>query len=311
MAASKKQKILIVDDVPENIRVLIEALKDDYAIVPAVNGATALKIAEETPHPDLILLDIRMPEMDGFEVIKQLKENDNTRYIPVIFVTAISEVTNEAMGFQLGAVDYITKPFHPHIVKARVKTHLELKRRGDILEMLSSIDSLTGVPNRRRFDEFLQSEWRRAIRNQTSISLIMIDIDFFKQYNDKYGHAAGDECLKRVAQTLSDSIHRSHDLLARFGGEEFSVVLPETDFTGALTLAEKMRKDVEEINILHEDSAVAHHLTISLGTATAVPSTDSESGSLMKNADNALYEAKKSGRNQVRSCVHPNVATLD
>jgi diguanylate cyclase (GGDEF)-like protein len=308
MAASKRQKILIVDDVPENIRVLMEALKDDYAIVPAVNGPTALKIAEETPHPDLILLDIRMPEMDGFEVIKQLKENDNTRYIPVIFVTAISEVTNEAMGFQLGAVDYIIKPFHLHIVKARVKTHLELKRRGDILEMLSSIDSLTGVPNRRRFDEFFQSEWRRAIRNQTSISLIMIDIDFFKQYNDKYGHAAGDECLKRVAQTLSDSIHRSHDLLARFGGEEFSVVLPETDFTGTVALAEKMRKDVEEINILHEDSSVANHLTISLGTATAVPSTDSVSGSLMKNADKALYEAKKSGRNQVRSCVHPSDA---
>jgi diguanylate cyclase (GGDEF)-like protein len=301
MAASKRQKILIVDDVPENIRVLMEALKDDYAIVPAVSGATALKISGETPHPDLILLDIRMPEMDGFEVIKRLKENDNTRYIPVIFVTAISEVTNEAMGFQLGAVDYITKPFHPHIVKARVKTHLELKRRGDVLEMLSSIDSLTGVPNRRRFDEFLQSEWRRVVRNKTSISLIMIDIDFFKQYNDKYGHAAGDECLKRVAQSLSDSIHRSHDLLARVGGEEFSVVLPETDFTGAAALAEKMRKDVEEINILHEDSAVARHLTISLGVATAVPSTDSASGSLMEDADKALYEAKKSGRNQVRS----------
>jgi diguanylate cyclase (GGDEF)-like protein len=301
MDTSKRQKILIVDDVPDNIRILMESLKDDYAIVPAVNGPTALKIAEESPRPDLIILDILMPEMDGYEVLKRLKENDRTRYIPVIFVTAISEVINEAMGFQLGAVDYITKPFHPHIVKARVKTHLELKRRGDILEMLSSMDSLTGVPNRRRFDEFLESEWRRAIRNQTSISLVMIDIDFFKQYNDRYGHAAGDECLKRVAKTLSDSTHRSHDLLARYGGEEFAVVLPETDMEGATLLAERMRTNVEKIDIRHEDSDVARHITISLGVAAQVPSTESASGSFIRSADKALYKAKHLGRNQVRS----------
>lgn len=301
MDTSKRQKILIVDDVPDNIRVLMETLKDDYAIVPAVNGPTALKIAEESPPPDLIILDILMPEMDGYEVIKRLKENDKTRYIPVIFVTAISEVINEAMGFQLGAVDYITKPFHPHIVKVRVKTHLELKRRGDILEMLSSMDSLTDIPNRRRFDEFLESEWRRAIRNQTPISLVMIDIDFFKQYNDRYGHAAGDECLQRVAQTLSDTTHRSHDLLARYGGEEFAVVLPETDTQGATSLAQRMRTNVEKIDIRHEDSHVARHITISLGVATEIPSAESASGTFIRNADRALYKAKHFGRNQVCS----------
>ncbi len=295
-----KPSILIVDDIPTNIKVLGETLKANYQIRLATNGRKALEIATSDNPPDLILLDIMMPEMNGFEVCKQLKESKKTRNIPVIFITAMDDERDETKGLELGAVDYITKPFSLPIVKARVKTHLELKRHRDILENLSTIDALTEISNRRRFDEYYNAEWKRSTREATQLSMIIIDIDFFKLYNDNYGHSAGDDCLKQVAKCLYDLVNRPADLLARYGGEEFVCILPKTDMTGTMQIAEMMRTKIEDLNLLHEHSIISDHITISLGTATVLPSDRIEADILVKGADKCLYQAKEGGRNQVK-----------
>ncbi len=298
---SKKSRILIVDDAPENIRILGDALKGDHRISFAVNGREALGIARSDNVPDLILLDIVMPEMDGYEVCRQLKAGKKTRNIPVIFITAKSDEEDETKGLGLGAVDYITKPFSKAIVKARVRTHLELKRHRDILENLSSMDGLTGIPNRRRFDESLSTEWKAALREGEPLSIIMIDIDFFGAYNNTYGHLAGDDCLKKVAGTLADSVNRPMDFLGRYGGEEFSAILPKTDMEGAVYVAEEMRKNVEGLRIRHENSLVSDWVTVSLGAAVMTPAAEFTPAALIEGGDEALYQAKKEGRNRVRS----------
>lgn len=299
---SKKERdyrILIVDDAPENIKVLNEALKTDYKISFATNGKEALRIAANEASTDLILLDIVMPGIDGYEVCKRLKADERTSNIPIIFITAKNEEEDETRGFELGAVDYITKPFSKAIVKARVRTHLELKRHRDILENLSSLDGLTGIPNRRRFEEFIEMEWRSAIREKQIISMIMIDIDFFKAYNDTYGHIAGDDCLKQVAKALAQSVQRPMDFVARYGGEEFAVVLPGADTQGAFHVAEKMRKHIEGLNIEHRKSCIADHVTISLGVASFEPGPQTAPATLVDRSDKALYRAKRNGRNKV------------
>ena len=294
-------KILIVDDVPSNIKVLIQALKNpEYDILAATNGPDALAIAV-SERPDLILLDIMMPKMDGYEVCAELKKNKKTEQIPIIFVTVKDEDKDEARGLDLGAVDYITKPIRAPIVKARIKNHLELKRQRDLLEKLSSVDGLTGIPNRRRFNEFLDLEWRRTLRTRSSLSIIMMDIDYFKLFNDYYGHAAGDECLRKVAQTVVNSIKRITDLVARYGGEEFISVLPLVEMDDAITIAKRVQLSVVALKIPHVLSSVSEYVTMSLGVATTVPSLDITPGSLIKAADKALYEAKAAGRNQVKS----------
>jgi diguanylate cyclase (GGDEF)-like protein len=294
------QKILLIDDAPANLKVLINALKNaNYEILVATGGKTALEIAAyETP--DLILLDIIMPEMNGYEVFAKLKANVTTKTIPVIFISARDEEEDETKGLELGAVDYISKPIKPLIVKARVKTHLELKRQRDILENLSTIDGLTGIPNRRRFDEFIEQEWHRAIRSHFPLSLIMMDIDYFKLFNDNYGHITGDECLKQVAQTLAKTIERKTDLVARYGGEEFVSVLPMTDAKGAVIMAKKFQRSILSLGIEHAYSDTADHITISLGIATIIPSKHTTHQVLIEMADKALYLAKVSGRNQLR-----------
>jgi diguanylate cyclase (GGDEF)-like protein len=294
------QKILIVDDVPANIKVLIDALKNlDYEILVATSGAIALKIAT-SENPDLILLDVMMPEMDGYEVCIKLKTHAATKKIPVIFITSRGEEECETKGLKHGAVDYIIKPISPPIVQARVKTHLELKRQRDILENLSNLDGLTGIPNRRRFDEFFEQEWQLARRGCFPLSLIMIDIDYFKLFNDNYGHLAGDDCLKQVAQALAKTIERKTDLLARYGGEEFICILPLTDGKGAVVVANKLRESVLSLDIRHAYSATADHITISQGVATQVPSKHTKPIMLIEAADKALYQAKACGRNQVK-----------
>jgi diguanylate cyclase (GGDEF)-like protein len=209
---------------------------------------------------------------------------------------------DEAKGFRLGAADYITKPFHPPIVLARVKTHMELKAKSDRLEQLASIDGLTNLYNRRRFDEMLNLEWRRALRSQAPLSLTMIDIDFFKLFNDTYGHANGDQCLKDVAYALHNCLARPADIIARYGGEEFVALLPETAGESAEIIAHKMRDAVERLKILHMGSEVSQFVTISAGVATAFthPGIDSPED-LLKAADAALYKSKKTGRNKVIS----------
>lgn len=297
-----KQRILIVDDMPTNIKILGEMLRTDYEITVATTGPKALKIAEEQPL-DLILLDIMMPDMDGYAVCRELKTRSRTKNIPVIFITTKNESDDEVKGLELGAVDYITKPFHLPIVKARVRTHLDLKRKYDILEAMVSLDGLTEIPNRRSFDELLQMEWKRNMRGSKPLTLFMMDIDFFKQYNDHYGHTAGDDCLKLVAQALNGTLQRAGDLVARYGGEEFAALLPETDAISARALAERMRESVEALGIPHSTSLVADHVTISLGVVSMIPTSSTSPVTLIDAADAMLYKAKRSGRNRVESDV--------
>lgn len=298
---SRKQRILIVDDAPENIKILGEVLKSEYSVSFATNGENGLRIARSENPPDLILLDIIMPGLNGYEVCQRLKADEKTRNIPIIFITAMNDVEDETRGLELGAVDYITKPFSSAIVKARVRTHLELKRHRDMLENLSAIDGLTGIPNRRRFDELFNKEWRLAVREHSLLTMIMIDIDYFKRFNDKYLHVAGDDCLRKVAETLAASVKRPTDFVARYGGEEFAAVLPRTDSQGAAFIGETMRKNIMALNIAHERSPVMNCVTISVGAATTTPERGISSEILIRGADDALYKAKKRGRNQMIS----------
>lgn len=297
----QKPTILIVDDQPTNIHILAEALEVDYEIVIATSGVTALDLVMQAEKPDLILLDVVMPEFDGYEVCRLLKENEATKDIPIIFVTAKTESDDEERGLNMGAVDYISKPYKLPIVLARVRNHINLKRKSDLLESLASLDGLTGIPNRRRFDETLDAEWRRAVRSGRPLSIVMMDIDFFKQYNDNYGHGAGDECLIKVAACISSCVNRPGDLVARYGGEEFVALLPLTDLKGATIIAERLVTDVSQLLLPHSHSSVADHITISAGCATAIPIQDASQENLLQVADILLYQAKNEGRNRVCS----------
>ncbi|MBF0607392.1 MAG: diguanylate cyclase [Candidatus Magnetobacterium sp. LHC-1] len=304
----KRAKILIVDDEKVNIDILVNLLKAHYTLVVAKCGDKAISLLESNEDkPDLILLDILMPGMDGYEVCRRIKENAQTKDIPVIFITLLSNVEEERYGFQLGAVDYITKPFSPPIVEARVKTHVELKRKRDLLEVMAREDVLTGIANRRKFDEFLDFTWNSAVRRQTQLSLVLIDIDFFKRFNDNYGHSAGDDCLREIALSLKAAMQRSLDLIARYGGEELACILPDTDGPGAMTVAKRLREVVCAMDIPHEHSDAADHVTISLGVTTMIPQCNSQPSALIEAADTALYMAKKTGRNRVEFLVRDDI----
>jgi len=241
-----------------------------------------------------------MPGLDGYEVCTRLKAEPRTKGIPVIFISGLSDESDEAKGLEIGAIDYITKPFSPPIVRARVRNHLQLKRYQDMLERLSVLDGLTGIANRRRFDETIDHEWLRSRRQGTTLSLIIIDVDCFKAFNDNYGHAAGDECLKKVASVLNDGVKRPGDLVARYGGEEFVVIMPETDAAGAIVIAETLRRSVVSLALPHAFSPAGDVVTISIGGATVVPARETQGPEgLLKLADTRLYEAKHAGRNRV------------
>ena len=295
----KAGSILIVDDTPVNIQMLVNALKDTYRVRVANGGLKALAIAKSDDPPDIILLDVRMPELDGYEVCRRLKQNPDTMQIPIIFVTTHGSSEDEAFGLNLGAVDYISKPFSIPVVKARVRTHLQLKRHTDKLESLAMIDGLTGIANRRSFDQTLEQEWRRAQRTGTWLSLIMIDIDEFKKYNDNYGHGTGDECLRLVAVTIESTMRRSGDFVGRYGGEEFVVLLPECDQEGAVEMAEKIRTKIKRLNIPHAFSQISDHITVSLGCNSMRYAPDTECTQLFQKADQAMYQAKEQGRDRV------------
>lgn len=298
--AQTQATILVVDDSPTNIQILHEILHPDYRVLFATSGADALEVAAESL-PDLILLDVMMPEMDGFEVCRRLKEDPRTRRLPVLFVTAMSDQEDEARGLELGAIDYLRKPLNRAVVRARVNNHLELKKYQDFLRNLALLDGLTGIANRRNFDQTLEREWKRAIRTAQPISLLMLDVDFFKLYNDNYGHAQGDECLRRLAASLGQVTTRPADLVARYGGEEFVCLLPETGGKGALTVAERLRQEIAGLKIPHAYSAVAQHVTVSIGAATITPNPTDQQEKLAAAADQALYRAKKGGRNRVEA----------
>lgn len=297
---SDKSTVLAIDDAPYNLKLLGQILVPQYRFLLATKATDGLELAQ-TARPDLILLDVVMPDMSGHEVCKQLKSNPLTASIPVVFITALKEQTDEAYGLEIGAIDYITKPFCPAIVKARVRNHLELKRYRDLLENLAATDGLTGVPNRRCFDQALEREWRSAIRRKTELSLILIDIDYFKVYNDHYGHLKGDECLRQVGQTLLAGPRRPSELLARYGGEEFACFLPDTDLAGAQHVAKELLESVRALQIPHSGSKVAEHVTLSLGVACMAPTVGEAPSLLIEKADVQLYNAKKNGRNQIQS----------
>jgi diguanylate cyclase (GGDEF)-like protein len=239
-----------------------------------------------------------MPEMNGYEVCSKLSENPVTKDIPVIFVTAVLDEMSQEQGLKLGAVDYITKPFSIPVVKAKIKNHLESKQYKELLKENSFIDELTQIANRRKFNDKLDTEIKKLKRKGGYLSILMADIDHFKKYNDAYGHLEGDVCLKRVAETIKECVQRPGDLVARWGGEEFAILLADTDRNGAAFIAEKVRKAVEDLGIIHKDSPVAKVVTVSVGAATSDTAGINKEGLIMQ-ADKALYQAKKAGRNRI------------
>jgi diguanylate cyclase (GGDEF)-like protein len=305
-----RQKILIIDDTPANITTLNETLKEEYDVFFATSGAEGLRVAVALV-PDLILLDIMMPEMDGFQVCRKLKATDQTARIPVIFVTAAVSHEEEAKGLECGAADYIHKPISPPVVAIRVRNHLELNRRSRMLEalseelarknrqlqMLARMDGLTGLANRRFLDETLDSEVRRAQRCGTPLSFIMCDIDFFKRFNDRYGHQAGDDALRRIGALLQRVFQRGSDFPCRYGGEEFAVILPETGAEQAAHLAEHLRRSMFDEGVPHAFSDVADCITLSVGVVSAPASEGRNAQWYLSQADAALYRSKDEGRN--------------
>lgn len=306
------QKILIIDDTPANIQILNAILKDQYQIFFATHGKVGLEIARRE-QPDLILLDIMMPGMSGYDVCSQLKSSGKTHNIPIIFITAMVNPEEEARGLEAGAIDYLTKPVSPPIVRMRIRNHLELKRQRDMLEHLSqelaeknSIleslareDGLTGVANRRQFDEILDAEIRRSGRTGQPLSLVLCDIDFFKSYNDCYGHLAGDDCLRSIGILLKRVFRRVGDLVARYGGEEFAVILPNTEADQAAQLAEALRQEMQAAGLPHKSSSIADNITISVGVVTASCTDEHGPEWFIGMADNAMYKSKENGRNRV------------
>lgn len=321
--------ILIVDDAEDmrlSLRMVLEAegFSDVQTARSAREAFRMLGLEGESAvlAPDVILMDILMPVVNGVEACKRFKQDPRTADVPVLMITGASQDEVLAAAFAAGAIDYITKPLKVIELVARLRSAITLKRELDArrgrehellrvtrqlkeanetLQRLSDQDALTGVANRRSFDAHLANEWNRAAREQTPLSLVMLDIDYFKRFNDQYGHPRGDDCLRQVARTLAAPLKRPGDLIARYGGEEFVILLPWTGLAGAVGLAEKLRGLVEALQIPHAQSLAADHVTISLGAACTIPKRSAPAESLIEAADQALYLAKERGRNRVEA----------
>jgi len=294
-----RPRILLVDDEPLNLRVLQQILYMDYEVFMATSGVQAIPFCEATP-PDLVLLDLLMPEMDGVAVCKKLKATPTTSQIPVIFITSSREPMEEIACWDAGGNDFVNWPINPITLGHRIRAQLTLKFHTDHLRQLVYVDALTGVYNRLMLEEKLPLEWRRSRRNSQKLSVIMIDIDFFKRFNDYYGHIAGDDCLRKIAQAIRAVCRRPHDLVVRFGGEEFCCFLPETDAAAALVLAEKILQRISILQLPHAGSLCSEHVTASLGVAEIMPTETVEAETLLELADQQLYRAKIAGRNCIR-----------
>ena len=294
---ARRARLLVVDDQPVNIQALYQAFAADHQVLMATGGEQALALCV-SQQPDLVLLDVVMPGLDGHEVCRRLKADAATCDIPVIFVTAHSDEAAETLGLALGAVDFISKPVNPAIVRARVRTHLTLKAQADLLRQWVYIDGLTGVHNRRHFDERLAAEWGRAVRQGTALSVVLLDVDFFKRFNDHYGHQAGDDCLRQLAATLKTCVKRPGDLVARYGGEEFVCLLPDTDLAGAMELAQQLGEQVRALGLAHAASSAAPVVTVSLGVCSKRDTVVGSAAALLREADAQLYISKSRGRQQ-------------
>ena len=290
-------KILVIDDSPVQAGFLSSILADDYELTTCNTAEEGLKAAKEGDF-SLILLDVVMPGMDGFMLLQELKAVEITRYVPVILLTSLSDVQYEERGLLLGAVDYVTKPFNPTIIKARVNTHIQLYRYQSRFKEQAMIDELTGVANRRRYEDGSAARWREAVRFELPFSICMFDIDKFKLYNDTFGHPAGDRVIATVAQTVASHFQRSTDLFARYGGEEFVAVFLGSQGTTAFEFMKTVRQSVEDLHIQH-NSPVSLWVTISAGGVTLVPRLGDKLETCLKLADTMLYDAKRLGRNMV------------
>jgi len=326
--------VLLVDDqamVAEGIRRLLADEPDiefHYCSDPrqAVKKAVAVKAT-------VILQDLVMPEIDGMTLVRFYRNNPTTRDVPIIVLFSKDDPTVKSDAFANGATDYLVKLPEKIELLARIRAHAksyltqkerdnafrtmekmqdqlsaindELAHSNRELKRLSSMDGLTGLANRRQFDTTLEQEWQRAIRSELLLSLLFADIDYFKRYNDSYGHQAGDDCLKKVADSLQKTVHRPSDLVSRYGGEEFVIILPDTTSEGALAVAEKMLKHIDDLKIPHKNSDSADHVTLSIGVATLCPEEGSSPNELIEAADRVLYKAKDNGRNCIEVARPP------
>ncbi|MBM4054199.1 MAG: diguanylate cyclase [Planctomycetes bacterium] len=316
------QNILIIDD-SEDLCLLLGTIlkKEGYKNVSFAKSAKEAYEMLRIDHPlksaityDLILMDIVMPEIDGIEACIQIKAKEHVRDIPIIIITGSVEDNYIKQAFEAGAIDYVNKPINRIELLARVRSVLKLKQEVDQrkevmrqleesnrkLQLLSYVDGLTGIANRRHFDEMLDKEWRRSLRDKTSLTLLLLDVDFFKKFNDSYGHQAGDECLKQVAKTIHGIVNRPGDLAARYGGEEFAIILTEMNREHAVVFAEKVRESIELLKIPHKHSTVSDHVTCSIGVSVVIPNKNISPGTLIESADKALYNAKLEGRNRIK-----------
>ncbi|MCT7910188.1 diguanylate cyclase [Arcobacter lacus] len=293
----KKPTILVVDDMTTTLLLLHDLLKDTYEVKIAKSGTKALEILESPNDIDLILLDIEMPDINGYDVCKRIKNNETIKNIPIIFITGRISQEDEEYGLNLGAIDYITKPFNKAIVKLRIKNYLNLKIKNDMLEKLSMYDGLTNIRNRRFFDETFEKTFSEIKRDKKSLAVLMIDIDFFKPYNDNYGHGQGDETLRKVAKALEKTIKRASDFVARYGGEEFVILLKDINKDGVEAVANNLLNAIRELKITHEFSKIEKYVTVSIGASFYNSSSDITKLELLLKADEALYNVKNSGRN--------------
>ena len=318
--AVERVRVLLIDDqviVGEALRRMVEH-EPDIELRFCADPARAVNEAVEF-RPSVILQDLVMPGVDGLVLLSSFRVNPATRTTPIVVLSSKDDPRTKQEAFRLGATDYLVKFPDRLEVLARIRAHsrsflarqqrdeayrilhetqLELQEKNAELQRLSSLDGLTGISNRRRFDEYLEQEWLRAARDDKRLALILVDVDHFKAYNDNYGHQKGDAALQQVAFILDDELRRAADMVARYGGEEFVVVLPDTDLQGAGVIAEKLRSAVAAAQITHAFSRTAGHVTVSLGVASALSREGGTPVALIEMADEALYKAKKSGRNQ-------------
>ena len=294
----RRPLVLVVDDEPVNIEVMAEALDTEFDVMCAASGAEALTLAVDT-QPDLIFLDVIMPDLDGYEVCGRLKADPRTSAIPVIFVTALGGLEDEERALRTGAIDYVTKPIRPPIVRARARNHIAAKRAHDRLATLARVDGLTGLANRQAFDAALERECLRHRRSDAPMALLLADIDHFKRFNDTYGQVTGDACLRRVAAVLHRATSRPADRIARYGGEEFACMLPDTPAAGGIAVAERIRLQVIGMAIPHGTSPTAALVTVSIGGVAARGEGLADPAALMAEADRQLCLAKARGRNCV------------
>jgi diguanylate cyclase (GGDEF)-like protein len=306
-------KTLVIEDSNSSLKILCHYIeKMGITPIPAGTGTLGVDLFM-SEHPDLVLLDIVLPDIDGFEVARRIRQMERPGdWTPIIFLTSLNKDEDLEKGIAAGGDDYLHKPVSDVVLGAKIRAMqriiqmrqslLVLTRKLDTanheLKRLASLDGLTGIANRRHFDEVLEREWRRAMRQGTELSILMCDIDFFKQYNDTYGHLEGDECLRQVANAFVAATDRGGDLIARYGGEEFAVVLPETSLGGALFVAERMKLAIAQLKLANSGSPFGH-VTASFGIASAVPMPETTPLSLVDAADRALYQAKGEGKNRV------------